>query len=139
MMNQVKLAIDEESWFSKWCRTAQWDSTHRCGRGPMAFLPQPALGEAFALTEVDDMAIDKRKALQPVLDSIEKGWQITKASPLNPDDLETECIFQHRAGRHEQVRIVIDNSLFRLSNISELQDLVRSVIKPGPNIYLARP
>ena len=28
----------------------------------MAFLPQPALGEAFALTEVDDMAIDKRKA-----------------------------------------------------------------------------
>ena len=43
------------------------------------------------------MAIDKRKALQPVLDSIEKGWQITKPSPLNPDDLETECIFQHRA------------------------------------------
>ena len=80
------------------------------------------------------MAVDKRKALQPV-----KGWQITKASPLNPDDLETECIFQHRAGRHEQVRIVIDNNLFRLSNISELQNLVRSVIKPGPNIYLARP
>ena len=107
--------------------------------GPIAFLPQPALGEAFALTEVDDMATDKRKALQPVLDSIEKGWQITKASPLNPDDLETECIFQHRARRHEQVRIVIDNSLFRLSNLSELQDLIRSVIKPGPNIYLARP
>ena len=40
------------------------------------------------------MAIDKRKALQPVLDSIEKGWQITKPSPLNPNDLETECIFQ---------------------------------------------
>ena len=84
------------------------------------------------------MAVDKRKALQPVLDSIEKGWQIVKPSPLNPDDLETECIFQHRAAGHEQVRIVIDNSLFRLCNISELQDLVRSVIKPGPNIYLAR-
>jgi len=40
--------------------------------------------------EVGDMAIDKRKALQPVLDSIEKGWQITKPSPLNPGDLETE-------------------------------------------------
>ena len=62
------------------------------------------------------MAIDKRKALQPVLDSIEKGWQITKPSPLNPDDPETECIFQHRAPGHEQIRIVIDNSLFRLSN-----------------------
>ena len=106
---------------------------------PFASFPQPALEEPSALTEVDDMAIDKRKALQPVLDSIEKGWQITKPSPLNPDDLETECIFQHRAAGHEQVRIVIDNSLFRLSNMSELQDLVRSVIKPGPNIYLARP
>ena len=85
------------------------------------------------------MAIDKRKALQPVLDTIEKGWQITKPSPLKPDDLETECIFQHRVTRHEQVRIIIDNSLFRLSNISELQDLVRSAIRPGPKIYLARP
>ena len=46
------------------------------------------------------MAIDKRKALQPVLDSIEKGWQITKPSPLNPSDLETECIFQqHSKGK----------------------------------------
>jgi len=107
--------------------------------GPVAFFPQPALEEPSALTEVGDMALDKRKALQPVLDSIEKGWQIIKPSPLNPDNLETECIFQHRAAGHEQVRIVIDNSLFRLSNISELQDLVRSVIKPGPNIYLARP
>ena len=89
--------------------------------------------------EVGDMAIDKRKALQPVLDSIEKGWQITKPSPLNPDDLETECIFQHGAASHEQVRIVIDNGLFRLSNMSELQDLVRSAVKPGPKIYLARP
>jgi hypothetical protein len=78
MMNQVKLAIDEESWFNKWCRTAEWDSTHRCGRRPIAFFPQPALEEPSALTEVDDMAIDKRKVLQPVLDSIEKGWQITK-------------------------------------------------------------
>jgi hypothetical protein len=84
--------------------------------------------------EVDDMAIDKRKALQPILDSIEKGWQITKSSPLNPDDIETECIFQHRAAGHEQVRIVIDNGLFRLSNMSELQDLVRSAVKPGPKI-----
>ena len=85
------------------------------------------------------MAIDKRKALQPVLDSIEKGWQITKPSPLNPGDLETECIFQHGAAGHAQVRIVIDNGLFRLSNMSELQDLVRSAVKPGPKIYLARP
>ncbi len=123
---------------NKWCRTAV-DSTHRSGRRPFAFFPQPALEEPSALTVVDDMAIDKRKALQPVLDSIEKGWQIIKPSPLNPDDLETECIFQHGAAGHEQVRIVIDNSLFRLCNISELQDLVRSVIKPGPNIYLARP
>ena len=84
------------------------------------------------------MAVDKRKALQPVLDKHEKR-QIIKPSPLNPDDLETECIFQHRAAGHEQVRIVIDNTLFRLSNISELQDLVRSVIKPGPNIYSVRP
>ena len=89
--------------------------------------------------EVGDTAIDKRKALQPVLDSIEKGWQITKPSPLNPDDPETECIFQHGAAGHEQVRIVIDNGLFRLSNMSELQDLVRSAVKPGPKIYLARP
>ena len=89
--------------------------------------------------EVDDMAIDKRKALQSVLDSIEKGWQITKPSPLNPDDPETECIFQHGAAGHEQVRFVIDNGLFRLSNMFELQDLVRSAVKPGPKIYLARP
>ena len=66
------------------------------------------------------MAIDKRKALQPVLDSIEKGWQITKpfaesGLPRNP------CIFQHRAVGHEQVRIVIDNSLFRLSNMSNFK------------------
>ena len=83
------------------------------------------------------MAPDKRKALQPVLDSIEKGWQIVKPSPLTPDNLETECIFQHRAAGHEQVRIVIDNSLFRLSNLSELQDLIRSVIKPGPKHLLS--
>jgi hypothetical protein len=57
------------------------------------------------------MAIDKRKALQPVLDSIEKGWQITKPSPRNPNDLETECIFQHTVKGHKQVRIVIDNGL----------------------------
>ena len=81
------------------------------------------------------MAIDKRKALQPVLDSIEKGWQITKPSPLNPNDLETECIFQHRAPGHEQIRIVIDNGLYRLSNLSELQDVIRSAVKPGPEIY----
>ena len=83
------------------------------------------------------MAIDKRKALQPVLDSIEKGWQITKPSPLNPNDLETECIFQHRVKGHKQIRIVIDNGLYRLSNLSELQDVIRSV-KPGPEIYRAR-
>ncbi len=61
--------------------------------GPVAFFPQPALEEPSAVTEVGDMAVDKRKALQSVLDSIEKGWQITKPSPLNPDDLETECNF----------------------------------------------
>ena len=47
--------------------------------GPVAFFPQPALEEPSALTEVDDMAIDKRKALQPVLDSIEKGMADHKA------------------------------------------------------------
>jgi hypothetical protein len=61
------------------------------------------------------MAVNKRKALQPVLDSIEKGWQIVKPYPLNPDDLETECIFQQTEPGHEQVRIVIDNTLFRFS------------------------
>ena len=81
------------------------------------------------------MAIDKRKALQPVLDSIEKGWQITKPSPLNPNDLETECIFQHRVKGHKQIRIVIDNGLYRLSNLSELEDVIRSAVKPGPEIY----
>src|SRR5262245_16429433 len=91
------------------------------GRRLVAFFPQPALEGPSAVTEVGDMAVDKRKTLQPVLDSIEKGWQIVKPSPLNPDDLDTECIFQHRAAGHEQVKIVIDNSLFRLSNISELQ------------------
>ncbi len=80
------------------------------------------------------MAIDKRKALQPVLDSIEKGWQITKPSPLNPNDLETECIFQQTV-KGQQVRIVIDNGLYRLSNLSELQDVIRSAVKPGPEIY----
>ena len=84
------------------------------------------------------MTVDKRKALQPVLDSIEKGWQIVKPSPLNPDNLETECIFQHTAG-HKEVKLAIDNGLFRLSNVSELQDLVRSAVKPGSKIYLARP
>ena len=77
---------------------------------------------------------DKRKALQPVLDCIVKGWQLTKPSPLNPDDLETECFFQHRAAGHGEVRLMIDNGLFRLSNIAELQDLVRSAVKPGPKI-----
>jgi len=42
---------------------------NRCGRRPVAFFPQPALEELFAVTEVGDMAVDKRKALQPVLDS----------------------------------------------------------------------
>ena len=83
------------------------------------------------------MAINKRKALQPVLDSIERGWQITKPSPLNPNDLETECIF-HAVNGHKQVRIVIDNGLYRLSNLSELQDVIRSAIKPGPEIYRVR-
>ena len=77
------------------------------------------------------MAIDKRKALQPVLDSIEKGWQITKPSPLNPNDLETECIFQHRAPGHEQIRIVIDNGLYRLSNLSELKMLFDPLLNPA--------
>ena len=63
------------------------------GRRPVAFFPQPALEEPSAVTEVGDMAVDKRKALQPVLDSIEKGWQIVKPSRLTPDNLETECIF----------------------------------------------
>ena len=60
----------------------QWIQPHRCGRRPVAFFPQPALEELFAVTEVGDMAVDKRKALQPVLDSIEKGWQIVKPHPL---------------------------------------------------------
>ena len=81
------------------------------------------------------MAIDKRKALQPVLDSIEKGWQITKPSPLNPNDLETECIFQQTVKGHKQIRIVIDNGLYRLSNLSDLEDVIRSAVKPGPEIY----
>jgi hypothetical protein len=59
----------------------------------VAFFPQPALEKPSAVTEVGDMAVDKRKALQPVLDSIEKRWQIVKPSPLTPDNLETECIF----------------------------------------------
>jgi hypothetical protein len=44
---------------------------------PIAFFLQPALEDRLR-SRVDDMAIDKRKALQPVLDSIEQGWQITK-------------------------------------------------------------
>ena len=66
------------------------------------------------------MAIDKRKALQPVLDSIEKGWQITKPSPLNPNDLETECIFQpmntrdtNRSGV-QSIRAWIESATYRI-------------------------
>ncbi len=39
---------------------------------------------------------------------------------------------------HEAISLK-DNGLFRLSNVSELQDLVRSAVKPGSKIYLARP
>ena len=38
-------------------------TTHRCGLRPVAFFPQPTLEERSALTEVGDMAVDKRKAL----------------------------------------------------------------------------
>ena len=54
---------------------------------------------------------NKRDIVQPILDIIESGWIIVKPSPLNPDDIERECIFQHPQS-HREVKIGLESSLF---------------------------
>src|SRR4030095_3925739 len=56
---------EQENCVNKWFRTAV-DSTHRCGRAD-CFLSSTCARRPSAVTEVGDMAVDKRKALQPVL------------------------------------------------------------------------
>ena len=53
---------------------------------------------------------DKRAILQPILDGIEPGWTIVKPSPLNPTDIESECIFQKG---DKEARTEIPSTYFR--------------------------
>ena len=55
---------------------------------------------------------DKRAILQPILDEIEPGWTIVKPSPLNPTDVEEECIFQKRDD-HKEAQVGIPNRYFQ--------------------------
>ncbi len=54
---------------------------------------------------------DKRAILKPILDGIESGWTIVKPSPLNPTDVEGECIFQK--GGSKEARVQIPNTYFQ--------------------------
>jgi hypothetical protein len=72
--------------------------------------------------------VNKRTILQPMLDKIEFGWPIAKPDPLNPCDIETECIFQHRRG-YREVKIAIGNELFRLGKLDDIENLVRPAIR----------
>ena len=70
----------------------------------------------------------KREILQPMLDKIELGWVIAKPDPLNPCDIETKCIFQHRVG-YREVNIAIGNDLFQLGKLDDIENLVRPAIQ----------
>jgi hypothetical protein len=72
--------------------------------------------------------VNKRTILQPMLDKIEVGWAIAKPDPLNPCDIEPECIFQHRHG-YREVKIAIGNELFRLGKLDDIENLVRPAIQ----------
>ncbi len=63
-----------------------------------------------------------------MLDKIELGWVIAKPDPLNPCDIETECIFQHLRG-HREVKIAVGNELFRLGKLDDIENLVRPAIQ----------
>jgi hypothetical protein len=72
--------------------------------------------------------VNKRTILQPMLAKIEFGWPIAKPDPLNPCDIETECIFQHLVG-YREVKIAIGNELFRLGKLDDIENLVRTAIQ----------
>jgi hypothetical protein len=72
--------------------------------------------------------VNKRAILQPMLDKIELGWVIAKPDPINPCDIETECIFQHLRG-HREVKIAVGNELFRLGKLDDIENLVRPAIQ----------
>jgi len=55
---------------------------------------------------------DKRAILRPNLDEIESGWTIVKPSPLNPTDVENECIFQ-KTHDLKEARVGIPNIYFQ--------------------------
>jgi hypothetical protein len=72
--------------------------------------------------------VNKREILQPILDKIELGWVIVKPDPLNPCDIETECIFQHPVG-YRKAKIAIGNDLFRVGKLDDIENLVRRAIQ----------
>ena len=72
--------------------------------------------------------VNKRAILQPMLDKIELGWVIAKPDPLNPCDIETKCIFQQPVG-YREVNMAIDNDLFQLGKLNDIENLVRTAIK----------
>jgi hypothetical protein len=72
--------------------------------------------------------VNKRAILQPMLDKIELGWVIAKPDPLNPCDIATKCIFQHRVG-YREVNIAIGNDLFQLGKLDDIENLVRPAIQ----------
>jgi hypothetical protein len=61
-----------------------------------------------------------------MLDKVEPGWIIVKPDPLNPCDIETECIFQHG---YKEVKIPIGNELFQHGKLEEIEKLVYQAIK----------
>lgn len=72
--------------------------------------------------------VNKREILQPMLDKIELGWVIAKPDPLNPCDIETECIFQHMVG-YREVKIAIGYELFRVGKLDDIENSVRRAVQ----------
>lgn len=70
--------------------------------------------------------VNKLEILQPILNNIEPGWQIEK--PVNPCDVEPDCVFQHKVGPRE-VKVNIDNDLFQHGKLEEIEKLVRRALE----------
>ena len=74
------------------------------------------------------MLPNKREMLQAILDRIEPDWWIVKPSPVDPRDVETECIFQHQKG-YREVHLAIDNPLFQdQGRLHEIEALVTAAV-----------
>lgn len=72
--------------------------------------------------------INKRRILQPILDSIELGWVIIKPPMVDPCDPEDLCVF-HEPVNNRHAEVSIPNDMYGNLERKSLESLLQTALQ----------